>query len=183
MSTDVEPKPSREDENQDAGAKSQSSSTGSSGSSPDDWRTTQWFLGGAAIFLVITGIIEFATRPAAIREYGKVGQEFYTDFTDPTKAKSLEVYAFDAESVRPLDFRVERLANGRWVIPSHHNHPADAEEQLAKTASSMIGIKRGAMVTRWSADHARYGVVNPQQDTLNVEQVEGHWETDYPSCR
>ena len=24
--------------------------------------------------------------------------------------------------------------NGQWVIPSHHDYPADAEEQLADTA-------------------------------------------------
>ena len=56
---------------------------------------------------------------------------------------------------------------------SHHDYPADAEERLAKTAASIIGIKRGAMVTWWETDHSRYGVVNPKQDALNVDEVEG----------
>jgi hypothetical protein len=59
------------------------------------------------------------------------------------------------------------------VIPSHHNYPADAEDQLAETASSVIGIKRGAMVTRWASDHARYGVVDPETDSVGVDQLEG----------
>jgi FKBP-type peptidyl-prolyl cis-trans isomerase len=131
------------------------------------------FVAGAIVFLAITGLIEWSNRPAPIEEFGKVGQEYYPDFTDPTRATSLEVYVFDTDTVRPLDFRVQRLDNGRWVIPSHHNYPADAEDQLAKTASSIIGISRGAMITRWEADHAQYGVVNPKQDTLSVGDVEG----------
>ena len=59
------------------------------------------------------------------------------------------------------------------MIPSHHNYPADAADQLAKTASSVIGIKRGAMVTRWASDHARYGVVDPQTDSVGIDELEG----------
>jgi hypothetical protein len=138
-----------------------------------EWKQTYWYIGGALLFLAITGGLEWANRPAPIKEFGRVGEEFYTDFVDPTLATSLEVFAFDPDTVKPKEFRVERLDNGRWVIPSHHNYPADAEEQLARTASSVIGITRGAMVTRWEADHARYGVVNPKQDSLAVDQVDG----------
>ena len=36
-----------------------------------------------------------------------------------------------------------------------------------------VGIKRGAMVTRWPSDHARYGVVDPETDSVNVDEIEG----------
>ena len=134
---------------------------------------TLGFVAAAVACLAVTGIVEYASRPAPIKEFGRVGEEFYKDFTDPTLATALEVYIFDAERVEPRDFRVQRLPNGRWVIPSHHNYPADAEDRLARTAASLIGIKRGALVTRWPADHARYGVVDPRQDSLTVDQVEG----------
>lgn len=143
-----------------------------SSASKDHIRTIV-FVVGAVFCLAVTGIIEWASRPAAIEEYGRVGQEFYPEFTDPTKATSLEVYAFDPEKVLPLEFRVQQLDNGRWVIPSHHNYPADAEDRLADTAASIIGIDRGALVTRWPADHAEYGVVNPKQESLAVGDVEG----------
>lgn len=139
---------------------------------PDLFRTLIFIIGAVAC-LAITAGIEFSSRPAEIQDFGKVGEEFYADFTDPTLATSLEVYVFDADAVKLQDFRVERLDNGRWVIPSHHNYPADAEDELAETASSIIGIQRGAMVTRWESDHARYGVVNPKQKSLNVKEVEG----------
>jgi len=136
-------------------------------------RRTIIFVVVAAACVALTTLVEFSSRPPAIQEFGRVGEEFYPEFTDPTLASSLEVYVFDTEKVRPLDFQVARLPNGRWTIPSHHNYPADAEDQLAQTAASVIGIKRGAMVTRWPADHAHYAVVNPKQDVLNVDEVEG----------
>lgn len=127
----------------------------------------------AVACLALTSIVEFASRPAAISEYGKVGEEFFPGFTDPTVASGLNVAVIDPDQVEAMEFSVQRLENGQWVIPSHHNYPADAAERLAQTASSVIGITRGAMVTRWEADHAQYGVVNPKVDSLEVDKVEG----------
>ena len=138
-----------------------------------NWSGTFGYVGVAVACLAFTGLMEWSTHPPKIEEFGKVGQEFYPEFTDPTLASGLEVFVFDEEEVRARDFKVAKQPNGLWVIPSHHNYPADAEERLAKTASSIIGIKRGALVTRWNADHGRYGVINPKQDSLNVEDVEG----------
>ncbi|QDV43732.1 putative FKBP-type peptidyl-prolyl cis-trans isomerase FkpA precursor [Stieleria neptunia] len=139
----------------------------------DETRRTVLYAAAAILCLLITGMIELATRPAVIAEYGKVGKEFFPEFRDPTLASALNVAVIDPDQVEAKQFSVQRTANGQWVIPSHHNYPADAEDQLARTASSVIGIKRGAMVTRWQADHARYGVVDPKTDTLEVGQVEG----------
>ncbi len=136
-------------------------------------RRTLAFVVVALVCVGITVAVELASRPAPIQEFGRVGEEFYPDFTDPTLATGLEVYAFDKEEVLPQEFIVRRQPNGRWTIPSHHNYPADAEDRLGRTAASLIGIRRGALVTRWPADHARYGVVNPRQDSLKVDEVDG----------
>ncbi|GAA5508651.1 hypothetical protein [Novipirellula caenicola] len=135
-------------------------------------RTVLYAVAGLAC-LAVTAVVEWASRPAEIREYGKVGQPFFPDFTDPTRAMALNVAVIDKEQVTAQEFAVEQTQNGQWVIPSHHNYPADAEDQLAKTASSVIGITRGAMVSRWASDHPRYGVVDPKVDSLGVDQLEG----------
>ena len=145
----------------------------SSNSAPSPASRTMAFVGAAAVCVGITAAVEFASRPAAIEEFGRIGEEFYPEFTDPTLATGLEVYAFDKEEVIPREFLVKRQDNGRWTIPSHHDYPADAEDRLGKTAASIIGIDRGAMVTRWPADHAQYGVVNPKQDSLKIDEVDG----------
>ena len=53
------------------------------------WTTTGIYLGGALACLAITAGIFWMNKPAAIAEYGKVGQKFFADFTDPTLALSL----------------------------------------------------------------------------------------------
>ncbi len=131
------------------------------------------FVVAAVGCLAVTGLFEAMNRPASIEEYGKMGQEFYPDFTDPTKATSLTVSVIDPDEIKPLEFSVKQASNGQWVIPSHHDYPADAADQLAKTASSIIGIKRGAMISRWNSDHTKYGVVDPVTDSVSVDQIDG----------
>jgi hypothetical protein len=143
------------------------------GPSKAGWATTGCYIAGAVLCLGLTAGYAWINQPAAIAEYGKVGQKFFAEFVDPTLATSLEVSTFDAKNVEPREFKVKKSDNGQWVIPSHHDYPADAESQLADTASSVIGVERGAMVTRWSADHAKYGVVDPNQDSLGVDEVDG----------
>ncbi|QEG24696.1 DUF4340 domain-containing protein [Mariniblastus fucicola] len=137
------------------------------------WATTGIYIGAAALCLGVTAGFAWLNKPAEIAEYGKVGQKFFAEFVDPTLATSLELSTVDANTVTPRQFKVEKVDSGQWVIPSHHNYPADAEDQLADTASSVIGVERGAMVTRWAADHAKYGVIDPRRDTLSVDEVEG----------
>ena len=76
-----------------------------------DTSRTLLFVGCTVACLAITGVFEWSSRTKPIEEFGKVGQEFYEDFEDPTKASSLEVYAFDVESVQPVAFQVEKLEN------------------------------------------------------------------------
>ena len=160
-------------ETQDS-ASSQAGQEASSTPSSNLSGRTMAFVGVAVGCLAITGLFDAMNRPAAIKEFGKMGQEFYTEFTDPTTATSLTVSVIDPEEVKPLQFSVKQSDDtGQWVIPSHHDYPADAADQLAKTASSIIGIKRGAMISRWESDHAKYGVVDPETDSVSIDQIEG----------
>ena len=160
-------------ETQDS-ASSQTGQEASSTPSSNLSGRTMAFVGVAVGCLAITGLFDAMNRPAAIEEFGKMGQEFYPEFTDPTTATSLTVSVIDPEEVKPLQFSVKQSDDtGQWVIPSHHDYPADAADQLAKTASSIIGIKRGAMISRWESDHAKYGVVDPETDSVSIDQIEG----------
>ncbi len=121
------------------------------------------FVGVALCSVVVLAVTEWATAPRPLAEFGKVGEPFFPDFKDPREAVALRVVDFDEETASPLEFSVE-LRDGVWRIPSHYNYPADAAERLAKTAASVIGITRGALVSRHSSDHERYGVVDPLAD-------------------
>ena len=128
---------------------------------------------GAAVFAVgLAAYSEYASRPKPLEGYEQVGDVFFEDFTDPNEAKELRVVAYDADTASVEVFGVE-FKDGRWRIPSHHNYPADAEDRLAKTAASVIGVKRGALVSRRPTDHERFGVIDPLDDSVTDLQGRG----------
>ena len=139
----------------------------------NETRRTQALVSAAAVCVLITVLIKWSSAPAAIESQGQIDTPFYPKFEDPTTAKSLGVYSFDSENIEPLSFEVSRTdLNEVWTVGKDH-YPVDAEEQLAETAASVIGITRGALATRWEKEHAKYGVIDPQQGSINVTEVDG----------
>ena len=122
---------------------------------------TMVFVGVAAVAALAAVGVRFANQPAAVEGFSDVGQAFFPDFNDPMKAMELSVVKYDAETREPLSFSVKQNDKGFWVIPSHHDYPAEAAERLAKTAASLIGIKKVALQSRSKDDWARYGVEDP----------------------
>ena len=101
----------------------------------------------------------FFTKPARTDGEGDYGRDFNPDFTDAGKATSMRVVAWDEATATPRHFAVE-YKDG-WKIPSFHDYPADGKDQLSKSASSVIGLKRGSLATRYKTDHERLGVIDP----------------------
>ncbi len=133
---------------------------------------TLTFLGLAAASVAAAASVHIATRPATLSEYSNEGKEFFEDFQDPNTATSLRVAAFNDETAQVDVFNVE-FKNGDWRIPSHHNYPADGADRLAKTATSVIGIRRGALVSTSKEDHKRLGVLDPLDDSITGTEGRG----------
>src|SRR5205823_3791489 len=89
----------------------------------------------------------------------KIGQPFYEDF-NPNDATSIRVVGFDEAKAVHKSFGV-KFENGKWTIPSHHNYPADGADRLAKTATSVKGIKREEFASDSDQNHEKLGVVDP----------------------
>ncbi|MCS7237779.1 MAG: DUF4340 domain-containing protein [Thermoguttaceae bacterium] len=120
---------------------------------------------GAAVLAVAIALL---TRPWIPRPASEslVGQELYPEFVDPLAAASLEIVKYDESTATLQPFKVA-LVNNRWSIPSHENYPADAKDQLAEAAASLVGLKILEVVTDRPGDHAIFGVVDP--DPKNLE--------------
>ncbi|MBL8812946.1 MAG: DUF4340 domain-containing protein, partial [Planctomycetaceae bacterium] len=127
---------------------------------------TMLFIGVAAGSFLLAIAVHFANRPSSIDGISDVGQQFFPDFQDPLKATELNVVKYDTESKEAQSFSVRKNDEGKWVIPSHHDYPAEAAERLARTAASMIGIKKVAVTSRSKDDWDRYGVEDPQSGTV-----------------
>src|SRR5258707_1171087 len=100
---------------------------------------------GVALALTGTAVLATWPRGASPEAFSDQGQPFFSTFKDPTIASSLEVVDFDEATADPRAFQVMLKGSGkdaRWVIPSHHDYPADAKDRLAKTAAGVIDLKK-----------------------------------------
>ena len=128
---------------------------------------------GAVTFLAAFGV-KYINRPIANADFADLGQEFFPDFADPLKATSLSVAKYDPDAKEAVTFSVRQDDQGLWVIPSHHDYPAEAAERLARTAASFIGAKKMALQSRSKDDWGRYGVANPDDDVaVDADAKEG----------
>ncbi len=118
----------------------------------------------AAVALVAAFITDRTSQPTQLTGYENVGEEFYPEFSDPTQARSLRVVSYNEDSATLKVFNVE-FKDGVWKIPSHHDYPADAEDELAETAASLVGVVRGALESRRKSDHERFGVIDPLDES------------------
>jgi hypothetical protein len=99
------------------------------------------------------------------------GEELFPSFQDPNAAAFLEVRSYDEENAGLTVFSV-KLDKGRWVIPSHNNYPADGTEQMGKAAASFLGAKKDVVRSDDPAEHAKFGVLDPE-DTSGTEEGRG----------
>lgn len=133
--------------------------------SPSESRRTAIY-GVVAALSVALGIYTYVSnQPKESKDFEKVGQEFYPEFTQTDAATSLFVAKYFEDEDEVKTFEVSQV-DGQWTIPSHYNYPADAIEQLARTAVSIMGIKREALVSRRAVDHEKLGVVDPLSEDV-----------------
>ncbi len=127
-----------------------------------EMRKTIYFA-AAAVLLAALAIFT-APHQKLPKAFFDQGQPFFPDFTDPNKAKTLEVVDWNEETGTAVPFKVT-FENGRWTIPSHYDYPADGKDRLAKTAASLIGITKDDFRTDNVADYEACGVIDPLDAT------------------
>lgn len=129
-------------------------------------KTTQ-FLVAAVVSVVLATFVSWSSGPSKLDGYESIGREFFEDFQDPNAAAALRVVTYNEATASARPFTVEKK-DGLWRIPSHHNYPADGKDRLAKIATSLIGVKRGAVASLVKADHERFGVIDPLDDNKDA---------------
>lgn len=116
------------------------------------------YVGAAAVSVVLAAFFA-PSNPKPPNEFAEVGQPFFADFP-ATDATSLSVVSF-SDILREKVFNVELNKAGKWVIGSHRNYPADGKDRLAKTASSLVGIKKEQFKTKDPEQYAELQVIDP----------------------
>lgn len=130
---------------------------------------TLTFVAVAALVIVAALFARPVVREATPDDFR--GKPLYKDFDDPLTVAGLEIVEFNEETATVDKFVVaEADVNGkiRWVIPSHYNYPADAKDQVADAAGSLLGLTIIEMIGDDKSDQKEYGVLAPDPLTLKV---------------
>lgn len=118
---------------------------------------------------LVVGVIAFATgpQPPGISPDEELGTKLYKEFNDPLAVHSLEIVKYDEEAFSISKFRLSQV-DGVWSITSHDNYPADAKDQVADAASSVMDLEILGIATDKAREHELYGVVEPDKETIKV---------------
>jgi len=117
-------------------------------------------------------MIGLLARPstAELDEETLVDTVLTKSFKNVDDAKSLRIVRFDDASGARREFDVAEQDNGLWTIPSKDGYPADAAEQMAAAATSLIDRKILQVASRSGQDHEQYGVIDPMSAKLEPGQ-------------
>jgi hypothetical protein len=88
------------------------------------------------------------------------GEKFFRDLKDPLSVTSMEIVKYDSATNQPVVFKVAQVS-GIWCIPSHNNYPADAKDQLAEAATSVMDLAKIDIISDDKKDHKLFGVLDP----------------------
>lgn len=136
-------------------------------------KKTFGFVITAAVLSAMAGVLYFASAPPSPAEFSDIGEQFYPEFKDPADANRLRLASWNDELAKTDVFEVKFTPENGWTIPSHNDYPADGEEQLSKTAASVVGIERGGLMPGRKDDFARYGVVDPLDQSATGTEGRG----------
>ena len=120
-----------------------------------------------SLLVGIATFVYFRSQPKEIDQFAMVGEEFFPDFTSPNDVRALDITAYDFETRKEKEFRVE-YRDDQWVIASNYGYPAEAADRLDRTAASVLGIQREALAGRRANDHKRFGVVDPESEEADA---------------
>jgi hypothetical protein len=114
------------------------------------------------VALLLTGaaVLKVPDRTGTNIAFNDQGQQFFADFKDPLACTDLEVVEYDGSTASVRQFKV-MFKDNKWVIPSHHNYPADAKDRLAKTAAGVIDLTKDTIRSDRVDDQQALGVLDP----------------------
>jgi hypothetical protein len=120
---------------------------------------------------LVAVVIGLVARPssAELDEETLVDTVLTKNFKEVQDAKTLRIVRFDEGTGARREFEVAEQ-DGLWTIPSKDGYPADAAEQMAAAATSLMDRKILEVTSRSGQDHEQYGVIDPSSTKLEPGQ-------------
>lgn len=123
---------------------------------------TVLFVAVAATLAIMASVVE--PESATPKLMSDQGQAFYPNFRDPQAVKTIEVMDYDESTATARPFQVAQV-KGRWVLSSNNDYPVDIGDRLVKTSAALMDLKKDLVKSDSVQDQAKYGVVDPLDQT------------------
>ena len=127
----------------------------------------------AKTLLAIAGAVALTVAAVSVRPgeraaevFSDQGELLFPQLQDVAAVKAIEIIEYSEEDATARPLKVE-MRNGRFVLASHYDYPAQSGEALAKAAGALLGLKKDITVSDRVDDQSRYGVIDPL-DTRNA---------------
>lgn len=128
---------------------------------------TMTFVAVAAVALAAAYVSRPTTTEMDVQSLR--GQNLTKGFSDPDAAKRMRIVQFNEDTATMREFEVAE-EDGLWTIPSKDGYPADAAQQMALAATSLMDLDILRVESNSAADQEEYGVVDPLSPKLAVGQ-------------
>ncbi len=125
------------------------------------------FFAAAAVLLLLALVTRPTVKTPAARN---LGGAIHPGFTDPLAVSKVEILEYDTRQGEAIGITAAKKSGG-WVIQSHRDYPADAQHQLQKAATLLIGLEKLGVESSDASDHAKFGVADPQKAKPGDEGV------------
>ena len=138
----------------------------------NDIKKTGIFWGVAGLILAVALVVSQSggtTSDTSDPSKEKIGEPLFEDFKDPAVAASMKIVTFDEVQGQIGSFEVRKdPVSGQWTIPSRNGYPADATDQMATAANSLIDLQVLDVQTTNAEDHDDLGVIEPKIEDLEI---------------
>ncbi len=133
-----------------------------------------FFFVGVAFFAALVAWLVQPRDDSLAQPVDMVGQPIVSERGDHASlldATGMEIVRWDDVDQKPFRFVVQEDAEGKWVIPSHSDYPADAKEQFGKASSALTGVKILSVASELPMEHKTFGLLDPLSDAVQGGKV------------
>lgn len=117
---------------------------------------------------LLVALVAYAWRPSDVSTDTPASgaRVLFESFQDIEEAKEIEITSYDETLSESRKLVVQQQKNGRWIIPTHDNYPADAEKQLREAATLLFQLRSEGLASEVIEDHEMFGVKSPEKDQV-----------------
>ncbi|MBA2482080.1 MAG: DUF4340 domain-containing protein [Planctomycetes bacterium] len=111
--------------------------------------------------------------PHRAQQVAAIDRPVFGAKTVPEQIATLRVAEWDDTTSAAKLLEVKRSGANNWVIPSHYDYPADANDRVTRATVGFLGVEHGRLVTEDQKRFEELGLIDPLDPDLTKKKGRG----------